>query len=120
MRDPEDIDDLEMTAGDRVEDDEEGVLCTRELESICSLGRLAAASPSGPAAAAPAAAAAAAAASSPGPVDLQSVLPFVMLTAASTSISASSFPSATDIPSLVSSSTLTLLLLLFSSIFFLL
>ena len=116
MRDPEDIDDLEMTAGDRVEDDEEGVLCTRELESICSLGRLAAASPSGPAAAAPAAAAA----SSPGPVDLQSVLPFVMLTAASTSISASSFPSATDIPSLVSSSTLTLLLLLFSSIFFLL
>jgi len=114
MRDPEDIDDLEMTAGDRVEDDEEGVLCTRELESICSLGRLAAASPSGPAAAA------AAAASSPGPVDLQSVLPFVMLTAASTSISASSFPSATDIPSLVSSSTLTLLLLLFSSIFFLL
>ena len=103
-----------MTAGDREEDDKEDVLCSRELESISSVDTLAAASASDPAAAA-----AAAAAASPTPdVDLQSV-PLDMFSAASTSKPASSLPSAIDVSSVVSTSTLTLLLLLFSSIFFL-
>ena len=102
-----------MTAGDREEDDKEDVLCSRELESISSVDTLAAVSASDPAAAA------AAAAASPTPdVDLQSV-PLDMFSAASTSKPASSLPSAIDVSSVVSMSTLTLLLLLFSSIFFL-